>query len=163
MLSCRSNVGWKQLPTKPERRNHSMQVSEILQQFKPISLAEMDSVALLKRTDTKFILREADLIELLPELAAHYTCLETNNTKLSHYNSQYFDSPDYYFYKQHHNGNAGRIKVRIRSYVESDLSFLEIKRKDKKGDTIKKRIRTNGFQEMLSNEQLDFLTESKID
>ena len=39
------------------------------------------------------------------------------------------------------NGRVVREKIRIRTYVDSDLTFLEVKNKNNKGRTDKKRIR----------------------
>jgi len=43
----------------------------------------------------------------------------------------------------HHNGKLNRYKIRRRSYVLSGISFLEVKFKNNKGRTIKKRIQTD--------------------
>jgi hypothetical protein len=53
------------------------------QQFAPISLKEMDTVALLNRTDTKFILSWSVLrtIALQPD----YRMLVVNGQRLNHY------------------------------------------------------------------------------
>ena len=130
--------------------------------FEAISLEEMDAVALMNRTDTKFILTDYQLIDILEKIEPKYRCLDIKGVRLSSYNSQYFDTNNHKFYFQHHRGQAGRIKVRIRKYVESDIAFLEIKRKNKKGDTVKKRVAIDGFKERLEEEQLAFLKESKM-
>jgi hypothetical protein len=40
----------------------------------------------------------------------------------------------------HHNGKLNRFKIRHREYVESNLEFLEVKFKNNKGKTLKKRV-----------------------
>ncbi|MFY0674012.1 MAG: polyphosphate polymerase domain-containing protein [Bacteroidia bacterium] len=137
-------------------------VNNSLRQFDPISLLEMDKVALLKRTDTKFVLNETQLYQLLDKIQNDYSCLEIDNKRLMQYESLYFDSENLHFYHQHHNNRSGRIKVRKRSYVDSDLSFLEIKRKDRKGDTIKKRIKIEGLQNEIAPDELAFLHKAKM-
>jgi hypothetical protein len=55
------------------------------------------------------------------------------------YDTLYFDTPDRQHYRDHHNGKLNRLKVRIRRYCDSDDAFLEIKRKNNKGRTVKDR------------------------
>ena len=48
-------------------------------------------------------------------------------------------------YIRHHDRQLVRQKIRVRQYVESHLTFLEIKRKNNKGRTKKKRIAVPSF------------------
>ena len=132
-------------------------IETILQEFKPISLAEMDRVKLMNRTDTKFAFSVEKFTEFLESLNQFYDVLEIANTRTPHYESLYFDDDQFSFFKDHHNGKTNRFKVRIRKYVESDILFLEVKHKFK-GRTDKKRIPANGFQEVFDEKQLQFLT-----
>jgi hypothetical protein len=43
------------------------------------------------------------------------------------------------FYHAHHAGRVNRQKIRVRTYVETGSQFLEIKRHQKKGRTVKVR------------------------
>jgi hypothetical protein len=90
---------------------------------------QLDSVKLQNRMDTKYILSKAQLALLLEEIKEEQFVLEIDNTRVFNYKTIYFDTPDFQFYKDHHNGCVNRIKVRSREYVESNLSFYEIKRK----------------------------------
>ena len=132
-------------------------IETILQNFKPISLAEMDRVKLMNRTDTKFAFSVEKFTEFLESLNQFYDVLEIANTRTPHYESLYFDDDQFSFFKDHHNGKTNRFKVRIRKYVESEILFLEVKHKFK-GRTDKKRIPTNGFDEVFDEKQLQFLT-----
>jgi hypothetical protein len=69
------------------------------------------------------------LVLLLEGIKEEQFVLEIDNTRVFNYKTIYFDTPDFQFYKDHHNGCVNRIKVRSREYVESNLSFYEIKRK----------------------------------
>ena len=102
-------------------------IPNILGSFTPITLGEMDSVALLNRTDTKFVLAAAQLPELLEILKPHYRSLEVEGARASAYQTLYLDTDADFFYFQHHNERPRRIKVRYRCYLESGISFLEIK------------------------------------
>ena len=125
--------------------------------FEPISLADMNEVSLMKRTDTKFVINERILASVLECIKEDYRVLQIGENRLMTYNSYYFDTPKNGLYTMHHNGKAGRIKVRMRNYVESNLCFLEVKIKDKKGDTVKSRIRIDGLTNELDATANDFI------
>jgi hypothetical protein len=125
--------------------------------FEPISLQEMDEVSLMKRVDTKFIVNTGDLPNLLRSLTAHYNILEISGNRLMTYDSIYYDTKSLNFYLDHHNKIRNRIKIRKRNYVESDISFLEIKQKNNKGVTVKTRIPTERFTSDLSENALSFV------
>jgi len=103
----------------------------------------MDSVALLNRTDTKFVLSIGQLLNTLAALRQDYQTLSIHGQRLNHYRTLYFDDPDFELYHLHVNGRANRYKVRSREYIDSSLSFLEVKHKTSKGRTIKDRLCTN--------------------
>ena len=128
----------------------------ILEKFQPISLQEMDNVKLLNRTDTKFVFNHKNLEEFLSSCSKDYAILTIENKNIAHYKTLYFDTSDFDFYHHHHNKKGNRYKVRIRKYVDSNLCFLEIKNKFK-GRTIKSRIPIADFEEILSNESIDFI------
>ena len=117
----------------------------------------MDAVKLMNRTDTKFVFPLTTLIKILPKLVEHYRILEINGVRLNAYRSLYFDTKNFQFYHQHHNGKTNRNKVRFREYIDSGLSFLEVKRKNNKGKTIKKRIKVKEITESLDGSNLDFV------
>ena len=117
----------------------------------------MDEVKLMNRTDTKFVFPLSTLHKILPELVDHYRVLEIDGVRLNAYRSLYFDTEDFQFYHQHHNGKTGRNKVRFREYIDSGLAFLEVKRKNNKGKTIKKRIKVGDIPEQLDGPNKDFV------
>jgi len=104
-------------------------VIEQLNKFESVTLKQLDSVKLQNRMETKYILSKAQLALLLEGIKEEQLVLEIDNTRVFNYKTIYFDTPDFQFYKDHHNGCVNRIKVRSREYVESKLSFYEIKRK----------------------------------
>jgi len=114
--------------------------SEILQEFEPITLREMESVKLMNRTDTKFILTVPQFESSLKEIKKDYRLLEVEGKTICRYLTLYYDTLEFDLYKQHHNGKLNRYKIRHRTYVESDMGFLEVKFKNNKGRTIKTRI-----------------------
>ena len=142
------------MPTSAQTQH--ARIRQAAAQFPPITLGEMDSVKLLNRRDTKYLTTEAILLEVLADaLKAGYRALETPGhaadktpgptaaqnpdtpaaqapdasiTKLSPYNSVYYDTPG--------------LKT-----------FLEIKRKNNHGRTKKKRtsIATNELMDFSSD------------
>jgi hypothetical protein len=137
---------------------------EILNQFDSISLAEMDSVKLMDRTDTKYVFTESLLPEFINALTPHYRILSVNGNRISKYESLYFDTPNFELFQKHHQGKLNRFKIRFRKYVESDLNFFEVKFKNNKGRTIKDRVKQkyigdtiNDKAELLLNEKTPIL------
>lgn len=128
-----------------------------LKQFKKITLDEMNSVALLKRKDTKFIINISYLPEILEALKNSYKVLEIDRKRIMNYSSLYLDTPDFKFYNDHHNGRINRTKIRQRKYVDSNLTFIEIKKKNGKGETDKFRKQIADFETELSQKSKDFI------
>lgn len=101
----------------------------------------MDKVKLMDRMDSKYMFNLARLPKLLTDCKAHYFVVNINGKRSSAYDTQYFDTEDYRLYNHHHSGKLNRYKIRQRTYIESDLSFLEVKFKDNKGRTTKDRVK----------------------
>jgi len=116
-------------------------LSSITQEFEPISLKEMDAVKLMNRVDTKFLINIQQLHVLLKKAIDHYRIVEIEGERIPHYSSIYFDTENTEMYRMHHNGKLNRYKIRMRSYVDSGISFLEVKNKNNKGRTSKSRIK----------------------
>jgi hypothetical protein len=108
--------------------------------FKPISLEEMSGVKLLNRMDKKFTFPYCMLEDILKEASAHYRILEIDGLRYAHYETRYFDTPEYEMYIKHHNRKLNRNKVRFRTYLDSGIHYFEVKFKTNKGRTIKKRV-----------------------
>lgn len=122
-----------------------MSINDVLTQFDSISLAEMKDIRLMNRTDTKFVTSKAKLAELLTLARGEYYVQEIDGCRVREYYTVYFDTPGYDMFRVHHCGHVNRQKLRIRSYVESKLSFLELKTKNNHKRTRKKRMQMPGF------------------
>lgn len=129
----------------------------LVEGFAPISLKEMDTVALLNRIDTKFLLTTSQLEWVLSALQPEYRVLSVRGQRMTHYRTLYFDTPNFDLYNLHVNGRADRFKVRSREYIDSHLSFLEVKHRTCKDRTIKSRIPTNQQVIGLSGDTEDWL------
>lgn len=116
------------------------ELHDILQQFAPISLAEMSDVKLMNRIDTKYVMPMRLLPELLLMAKDAYYVQAIDGKRTGDYDTTYYDTEDLEMYIRHHDRQLVRQKIRVREYVESKLFFLEIKRKNNRGRTKKKRI-----------------------
>jgi hypothetical protein len=139
-----------------------IEINKILSDLEPISLKEMDAVKLMNRTDTKFAFNINHLASILEKCKPNYRVLEIKENRLATYKTLYFDTKNHTLFLDHHNEVGYRYKIRIRNYVESNLFFLEIKKKIK-GRTDKNRIKLDKFYEEFTSEQNQFITESTGD
>ena len=141
-------------------REHAQPVlPDLLGRFEPISLQQMDGVALLNRTDTKYMLHTRQLVRVLRALTAQYQILEIEGLRMHRYQTVYFDTADFELYRQHHAGGGNRYKVRSRKYVDSGLTCLEVKLKTNTDRTIKSRERTARLIMQMGQEGNVFLHE----
>jgi hypothetical protein len=109
--------------------------------FQPLGLDALNAkAAMLERLDNKYVVRAPVLAAAADAFAAHFDVLEIDGRRAFTYETCYFDDPERRSYFDHHQGRRQRIKVRVRRYVEAGLCFLEVKLKDKRGSTVKKRM-----------------------
>ena len=132
-------------------------ISNNLINFSPISLKEMDNVSLLKRVDTKFLTTEKKLLEILSLISSDYNILDIDDKRLMEYSTLYFDTNDKMLYNYHHNKKGNRYKIRMRKYVDSNICFLEVKKKNNTGVTNKFRSSIDNFETKLSPSSLKFI------
>lgn len=135
----------------------SPQTLSNLSAFDPITLKEMDGVKLMDRTDTKFLFNIDQLPKILEEAACFYKILDMDGNRISRYKTLYFDSENFKLYNEHHSGKLNRYKIRHRTYVESNLGFLEVKFKNNKGRTLKTRIKEIEVPQLTDGKAFDFL------
>lgn len=132
-------------------------LADCVKEFSPISLQEMDCVALLNRVDTKFVMTETQLLSTLRALPEEYRILTIQDHCINHYRTLYYDTPNFKLYRLHVNSNAERYKVRYREYLDTFDSFLEVKHKTRKDRTIKERISTTQPYNDLTPEAEEWL------
>ena len=115
-------------------------LDSLIAQFPPITLAQMSSVKLMNRTDKKFVTTLPMLLRLLDMAREDYYVQEIDGERNMLYDTTYFDTSDFDMYNDHQHGHANRQKIRFRTYVSSHLQFMEVKTKNNRGRTKKKRI-----------------------
>ena len=123
----------------------SLNISSLINEFEPISLSEMESVKLMNRIDTKYAVPLSVLPSILEMAKEDYYAQEIDGKRIATYDTMYYDTADMNMYIRHHDRQLVRQKIRVRQYVDSHLTFLEVKRKNNKGRTNKKRIIVPGF------------------
>ncbi len=135
-------------------------IKDKLQHFKKITLAELDQVKLMNRTDKKFCIHRRLLPQILEALKDDYSILAIDGETIFQYDNTYFDTVDDRMFINHQNGKRNRFKIRLRQYVQSKTNFLEVKFKTNKGRTIKERIKRSDIMPVFKAKELDFLKES---
>ncbi len=146
-------------PTVPVSLTKSIDLADTQVGFTPISLEELSAVALLNRIDTKYVMTVEQLLRIMPLLQMDYHMLEVQGQRLNHYRTLYFDTPDFNLFNMHVNGMADRYKVRSREYLDSHLSYLEVKHKTRKDRTIKQRICTEKVVDHMTADAEEWLDE----
>lgn len=137
-------------------------LEEIISHWSTVSLSELDAVALTRRIDTKFVIPVDQLPELLEIIQQDHKVLEIDGKRIFEYSTIYFDTPDFQFYMDHHNGYVHRMKVRKREYVESGIRFFEIKRKLPGDQTDKTRVPIFDMTDELTEEQYALVNYKKL-
>jgi len=131
-------------------------LTRILHCYQGLSLMDLSRAPLMNRTDEKFAFHIDQLPMILERMQEHYDVLNIDGKVIFGYTSQYFDDPSFRFFTDHHRAIPNRFKVRIRTYLDTAASYLEVKEKIK-GRTDKRRIRYSGFSDNLDNEAHTFL------
>lgn len=135
-------------------------IQGLLMQMPPITLEEMSGIRLMNRTDTKFVTTLPVLEQLLALCKDDYYAQENCGHRISPYRTVYWDDDAHTMYQRHQAGHKPRTKVRARTYVDSGISFLEIKKKDNHGKTRKKRIQVPTIESVMQEaEGEEFLRE----
>ena len=106
-----------------------------------ITLDELVAAAALQtRVDRKYILRSDDAQAVLQQLDSSTRVLEIDGQRASAYESVYFDTPELLSYRMAATGRRRRFKLRTRSYVDTEESYLEMKTRGSRGTTVKDRL-----------------------
>lgn len=116
------------------------EIQKLLNSMTPITLEQMSDIRLMNRLDTKYVASKAQLLQLLGLVQDKYYVQETLSNRIIPYLTTYYDTANHLMYTMHHNKRARRMKVRVRTYVQSNDTFLEVKNKNNHGRTKKKRI-----------------------
>ena len=136
-----------------------MNLTELLHQRETIGLDAIESVALMDRYDSKFVVPEKWLQHVVEDLNEHQILTIEGHVR-TRYNNLYFDTTDKQCLQDHIRGRASRFKIRIRHYDNTGVAFLEVKRRDVYGKTTKERMvrrQTNPWNASLTSHEESFL------
>lgn len=112
-----------------------------LDDAEPISLDEVNAGAgLMTRVDSKYFVPASALARLGDELFATHRVMQIGGEREFTYESMYFDTPDLRCFRDHAGGRRRRAKVRTRTYVSSERTFVEVKLSGARGGTAKTRV-----------------------
>jgi hypothetical protein len=135
----------------------SLPWQQLLGEFETVGLDKVAAAATNDRIDTKFVLRDSELLKLLDSLADDYRVLDIDGKRFTTYRTQYFDTESFSLFRRHHAGGSNRYKVRTRTYLNTGISFVEIKRKTQRGTTTKLRLEIDQFQTRLQSDASAFI------
>jgi hypothetical protein len=139
-------------------QNMDHRIAESLSSFDTISLDGLNlKAAMLERLDNKYIVPAARLLPAFERFSDLFDVLEIEGKRAFTYATDYFDDAEAHAYHDHHQGRRKRCKVRIRNYVDAGFSYLEVKLKDLRGATQKKRLKMSADARGLSAESLAFI------
>ena len=133
-------------------------LQNLLKDHQTLSLKELEKVNLLDRQDTKFVFNQVQLPLILDKIKPFYRILEINKDLLFTYDTTYFDTDDFLFYNQHHNEKRERYKVRFRKYSSSRDTYFEIKIKNNKNRTVKKRLMVDEMNDCLGEREIELVS-----
>lgn len=116
-------------------------LSAVTSRFDAASLEMLQARALLRRTDSKFLVPAEMVVWLLAGLSKDYLVLPAGNRNFARYDTVYFDTPELRCFHDHRRGRRPRHKVRIRHYPDRGQTYLEIKTRESSPETHKHRVR----------------------
>lgn len=137
--------------------------NELLGHFTTVSLEQLDGVALQSRYERKYLLPESRLPALLALFPQYYDMLEIAGHRSFDYRTDYYDTPGFALYRDHHNGYERRMKVRKRCYEQSGLSFFELKQRKGNGATEKQRMSSMDMLPVLSPGMKQLVPAQRVD
>jgi hypothetical protein len=111
--------------------------------LQPVGLEELNSEAALQtRVDRKYVVPVRLALQLLATFGADVRVLEMDGSRSFAYDSVYFDTAGLDSYLLAARGRRRRYKIRTRTYVDSAVSFLEVKTEGAREATSRNASRT---------------------
>ncbi|WP_299649028.1 polyphosphate polymerase domain-containing protein [uncultured Tateyamaria sp.] len=142
----------------------NLNMARALTSFDAISLEALnEKAAMLERLDNKYIVPIDQLLPALVRFKDLFDVLEISGKRSFLYATEYHDDKNARSYFDHHQGRRKRCKIRVRTYVDAGFSYLEVKLKDRRNVTVKKRLKLAGCEMGLSNDALTFIDRCHFD
>ena len=112
--------------------------AELLQ---PVGLEPLDAAAALRRRfDAKYLVPRDAVAELFERLRPTHRVLEVDGLRSFEYRTTYFDTAELATFRDHVQGRRRRLKARVRLYVELGHCFFELKLREARNCTVKRRL-----------------------
>jgi VTC domain len=109
-----------------------------------ITLQQVEQDAALQtRVDRKYVVTQTELVAVLDAVGVALQVLEIAGERIFAYHSTYFDTPELASYRAAATGRRQRFKVRTRAYSSTNTTWLEVKLRDRHGQTSKQRVEHN--------------------
>ena len=156
MIPSKRSQGKHQMGLRYEDHGKSRLVTT-LNDLDRFPVEKLGDCALMRRVDTKCLYPAKELESLIQSLGNSYGLLPAREHAVASYETLYFDTPDKIFFHQHRRGQRDRFKVRIRHYLEREMSFLEVKRKTNHNVTIKVRRKRDFLDSSINGDERSFL------
>jgi hypothetical protein len=134
-------------------------LEDIIGTYETIGLKEAEKVKLFDRSDRKYIFSLDYLYPVLEALQPYYQVLEAGSFVNQPYFSIYYDTEEFSMFLAHHNNRPRRVKMRIREYKSTGVSFLEVKQKTRLGQTVKSREKAASMEDMIDEAHAAFIQE----
>jgi len=127
--------------------------------FRSIEDLPLDNIS-EKRYDSKLIVNEKTALNFLAGLQNDWKIVTVDNKSEVQYETFYFDTPNFQFFKDHKQGRRKRFKIRIRTYETGDR-YLELKLKTNIDETQKIRwpYPTDASLKDLNSDLLQIITQ----
>ncbi len=141
-----------------------LDINDILNNMTPISLDEMSAVKLMNRIDTKYVADDLTVAKLFSLVKDDYYVQEIDGKRIARYDNIYYDTVDNHMYIIHQDKKLKRDKLRVRNYVDTDTYFCEVKHKNNRGRTKKKRIEVGQsvFEDLKSDGKTREFVENQL-
>ncbi len=121
-----------------------------------------DRSNLLTRYDRKYAVSMRGAIDLVDALAPDWLVVVVDGERSPSYHTTYFDDFGRTSLHDHLKERRRRHKVRVRTYANG-ATFLEVKTKDGRGQTDKRRVERTSSSTVLGSSELDWLSEQLPD
>lgn len=132
-------------------------IKEHIEDIDKIGLEKINQVKLMNRKDSKYLVKESELVKIISTIKNNYYILSINSKEIMDYDTYYYDTKNFDMFTIHQNGKLNRHKIRYRKYVDSNDVFLEIKHKNNKLLTEKRRIKTEKINALFESKHNEFL------
>lgn len=141
----------------PPLEDVESELEDVLAAFAPPSAELLGQRELMRRTDSKFVVKAEVVPGLVAGLGSEYAAFKVTTGTVATYKSLYLDTPELVCFHDHRRGKRLRHKIRIRHYPDRSISFLEIKSKRNDLVSDKHRISIAYGTEALGPDELAFL------